>query len=123
VRRPCDHCGKDFEVLRSELARNGHRFCSQACCGSAFSGARGTRYRGGLYQTAGRWYIKCRDGADVAYYRAVMEAALGRALLPDEHVHHINGDPSDDRQENLMVLSCSEHMRLHRQQARQGVAA
>jgi hypothetical protein len=61
----------------------------------------------------GRWYINCRDGVKVAYYRAVMEAHIGRELRPGEHVHHINGDSTDDRIENLELLSATEHCRKH----------
>jgi hypothetical protein len=46
-------------------------------------------------------------------HRAVMSAHLGRPLRRDEHVHHINGDPSDNRVENLRVLSAGDHSRLH----------
>jgi hypothetical protein len=60
-----------------------------------------------------RYQIWCRDGTKVFFYRAVMEAQLGRRLRSDEHVHHINGDPSDDRPENLEVLTPAEHRQRH----------
>jgi HNH endonuclease len=50
----------------------------------------------------------------VRQHRLVMEEALGRYLTRDEVVHHINDDPSDNRKENLEVLSTGEHMRQHR---------
>jgi hypothetical protein len=43
----------------------------------------------------------------------VMEDHLGRAIGCDEQVHHVNGDPSDNRIENLRVLSRSEHFVEH----------
>lgn len=39
---------------------------------------------------------------------------LGRLLEPDEIVHHKNEDPSDNRPENLEVMTQAEHIRLHR---------
>lgn len=67
----------------------------------------------GLFFDAPRWFISCRDRTRVAYYRAVMEAELRRPLRSDEHVHHINGDPSDDRIENLQLVDSAEHGRIH----------
>lgn len=68
-------------------------------------------YNGGLWieKRSGRCYIRCRNGHPKAYYRAVMEAHLGRTLRPDEQIHHINGDPSDDRLENLQLLPMGRH--------------
>lgn len=43
----------------------------------------------------------------------MMEEKLGRFLERDEVVHHINGDHSDDRIENLIVLKQGEHTKIH----------
>lgn len=37
-------------------------------------------------------------------HRHVMEEHLGRKLEYYEHVYHINGDPKDNRVENLVVV-------------------
>jgi hypothetical protein len=56
-----------------------------------------------------------REGKKVRAHRWIMEQHLGRKLETYEHVHHINGDPLDNRIENLTVLPSKEHMQLHKQ--------
>ena len=46
-------------------------------------------------------------------HRVIMEQSLGRKLLSNELVHHINGDKTDNRLENLQLVSRLEHNRLH----------
>jgi hypothetical protein len=44
----------------------------------------------------------------------VMEERLGRRLLPDEVVHHIDRDRSNNNPNNLALVTRSGHTRLHR---------
>jgi predicted nucleic acid-binding Zn ribbon protein len=43
----------------------------------------------------------------------VAEEALGRKISDTEVVHHLNGDRSNNRKENLLVLEKSQHGKLH----------
>lgn len=51
----------------------------------------------------------------VLQHRLVAECYLGRLLEKDEHVHHRNGDRSDNRWENLEVTSRTDHHAYHHQ--------
>ena len=47
-------------------------------------------------------------------HRQVMEDYLQRKLSSNELVHHINGDKTDNRIENLEIISRAKHCRLHK---------
>jgi len=49
----------------------------------------------------------------VAEHRLVLEEKIGRLLEKWETVHHKNGIRTDNRAENLEILSLSDHMKEH----------
>lgn len=52
----------------------------------------------------------------ISYSRILMEEKLGRPLEPYEDVHHIDGDPSNNDLENLIIINHGEHQRQHNPQ-------
>lgn len=74
------------------------------------------RYRKAYLRTKhkeGRWMVDLvnteQDRTTVSYAKYIYSIHLGRILSREEHVDHINGDKTDDRLENLQVLSVEEH--------------
>lgn len=49
----------------------------------------------------------------VSYPRILMEEKLGRPLKPNEDVHHIDGNPSNNDLSNLEILLHGEHQKNH----------
>lgn len=85
--------------------------------GAGNSHWKGGRVRGGH---EGRYWMRhvpdhpnASPTGYVLEHRLVMEAELGRTLTSDEIVHHVNGDPTDNRPENLQVMTQDEHCRHH----------
>lgn len=61
----------------------------------------------------GRVFIRIAKGVYKARSRIIMENKLNRILSSKEIVHHINGDPSDDRIENLIITNRANHVIEH----------
>jgi len=107
----CLNCGKVFVASHYTLM-----YCTRNCAPHA-SGSENANWKGGRRKHRGTGYIELRiEGKTVGEHRYLMEQHLGRNLLKTEHVHHINGDREDNRLENLVVLSQSEHNSLHKKE-------
>lgn len=54
-----------------------------------------------------------KDGKSERKHRIVAEKMLGRKLKKDEVVHHIDGNKRNNDESNLMIVTRSEHAKLH----------
>lgn len=117
--RHCVICGEIFEVQKN---RPNHRFCSLKCYGESLKGTSPLTDRPAQYTDRRRGYVYIKvpehpnatKAGYVAEHRLVAEKKIGRYLRPDEIVHHINGDGSDNSPDNLEVMTQAEHARIHR---------
>lgn len=120
--RECERCCKVFYVAAWQIEKfaGGGTYCSRRCTNA---GLRGRKFRLAHPEirryTALTGYVLVKVGIHEwrAEHRVKIEKKLGRQLTRDETVHHINGIKTDNRLRNLLVLSNSEHQKLH---AREG---
>lgn len=102
---PCSVCGMPTYRKAHQIRNTGKTFCSYKCM------------RQPRPHLATDGYIKINhNGKQVRQHRVVMESIIGRPLLRSEHVHHINGDRSDNRPQNLQLIDGREHIRQHREE-------
>jgi hypothetical protein len=88
----CKNCKKSFGISPSRIGKK--FFCSKNCY-SSFERKEQKPNRYIRITVKGHRYLE---------HRFLMEQKLKRQLSTTEHVHHLNGDPKDNRMENLFVV-------------------
>lgn len=114
----CESCGAAFRTNPAYIRRtpNQKRFCSWAC---HLEYKRQIRVSPNI-DSAGYKYMTGAMGGRIREHRYVMQKHLGRKLDRKEHVHHIDGDKTNNSLSNLQVLSESDHHKLHARPLAQG---
>ena len=75
------------------------------------------RGRGVGWTEQGYRFIQ-HEGRRRALHRVIVEQREGRELRPDEVVHHVDGNPLNNDSHNLVILTRSEHMKIHKRRRR-----
>jgi hypothetical protein len=118
---PCNFCKKLVYV--PYWRQNKFKFCSHSCSGkSKFKhmlevrkvahGSEKCNWKGFYFDKRGYKLIWTPSGNRYEH-RIVMEKHLGRPLKTNEAVHHINHHKSDNRIENLELLTKSQHTKKY----------
>ena len=132
VRTTCT-CGKSRYIQVCAIKAKGFTGLCQICCnyqmGKKYAGQNHHRWKGGIikdksgYITIHKSLLSSEDltlvesdinnSGYVREHRLVAARIIGRALLPREKVHHLNGIKHDNRSVNLKILSASNHIKEH----------
>ena len=118
----CSNCGKMFLVKISHSGRR--NYCSKKCQAEAYKtrylGSNNPNFRGDIVGKDG--YKKVFDfkvydyGKNIKYHRYVVSKVLGLKELPNGYcVHHRDCNKLNNDENNLVLLTNSEHRWLHKQ--------
>jgi len=102
--RICLTCKRKYRVRKKK-----QKYCSPTCVNKG---------PGRMVNSSGYWMVlrrghpMARKSGYVLEHRLMMAESIGRMLTKEEVVDHINGDRTDNRIENLRILTASVHSKI-----------
>lgn len=117
MKKLCEQCGKEFTTFPTFIRKGQGRFCSLKCKGKASRSAKSIgEYDGFNVYVGTNGYARIVFGRsnEKLFHVYLMEKVMGRELIKNERVHHINGDKLDNRIDNLQLVdNCGGHQKEH----------
>ena len=111
--RACPICGASFRPIKAAS-----KYCSRPCM-YKMNGKNQPNKKDETWWLNSKGYIEGRVWVDdktqlrVKQHRWVMQNHLGRTLLPEEDVHHRDGNKTNNDISNLEIMLHSEHTLEH----------
>jgi len=117
----CKACGTEFDYPKKD-----RKYCNRACLFSKvkppiLNGKNHPNWTGGKVKHGNYIFINnpthpyANARNEVREHRLIMEKKIDRYLLPNEVVHHIDGDSLNNNPENLQLFnSQKEHASFER---------
>lgn len=114
----------NYELRRERMRRlyserGGSRYVICTICGSRYVGGSGTKYcpecRKKIHeqnQNQTEYVAKKKDGIKIDEHRQIAKQ-VGVITQKNDVVHHMDGNKSNNDPSNLVVLSLTDHGRLH----------
>ena len=111
----CLVCGKKVTLTAREYGTRTKpaMLCSYSCAGLYRSGDKHGMWRGGFYKHNGYVMKWVGPKKHKRLHRILVEKHISRLLNNDEIVHHRNMDKSDNKIENLQIMTRAEHIIKH----------
>lgn len=99
----CLSCGVKLKIAPSRIADGRGKYCSRGCAKNG-------------YNSKAKRPADRKNGHHRFLYQITAEKALGRPLKRGEVVHHIDGNPRNSNNTNLLICNQSYHRLLHSRQ-------